>query len=102
LPDLIKLAQYPNVAVKISAAPTLSLRPFPYEDLWPPIHTIISRFGLDRVMWGSDWTRVLHVNTYAQDAIFIMETDELSESDKEQILGRTLRKVMGWPKAARS
>jgi predicted TIM-barrel fold metal-dependent hydrolase len=28
------------------------------------------------------------------------ETSELSPSDKEKILGATLRKVMGWPRAA--
>jgi L-fuconolactonase len=54
-----------------------------------------SAFGLERVMWGSDWTRVLQYNTYAQDAIFVTKTDVLSESDEEQILGATLRKVMG-------
>jgi L-fuconolactonase len=102
LPDLLNLAQYPNVAVKISAAMTLSKEKFPYKDLWPPIHKIISAFRLDRVMWGSDWTRVLHVNTYAQDVIWITETSELSASDKEKLLGRWLRGVMGWPKLVSS
>jgi hypothetical protein len=37
---------------------------------------------------------VLQYNTYAHDAIFITETDVPSESDKGQILGATLRKVM--------
>jgi hypothetical protein len=50
---------------------------------------------LERVMWGSDWTRVLRYNTYAHDASFSTETDMPSESDKEQIPGAALRKVMG-------
>jgi predicted TIM-barrel fold metal-dependent hydrolase len=54
-----------------------------------------SAFGLERVMWGGDWTRVLQDNTYAQDASFITETDVPSESDKEQIPGAALRTVMG-------
>lgn len=99
LPDLLNLARYPNVAVKVSASVSLSQDSFPYNDLWPRIHSVIDAFGLDRVMWGSDWTRVLSVNTYAQDAIAFLETDELSASDKEKLFGATLRKVMRWPKS---
>ena len=99
LPDLLNLARYPNVAVKVSASVSLSQDSFPYNDLWPRIHSVIDAFGLDRVMWGSDWTRVLSVNTYAQDANAFLETDELSASDKEKLFGATLRKVMRWPKS---
>ena len=99
LPDLLNLAQYPNVAVKISASLTLSQEPFPYRDLWPQVHKVIDAYGLDRVMWGSDWTRVLAVNTYAQDAVAFFETDELTTAEKEQLFGATLRKVMRWPQA---
>lgn len=99
LPDLLNLAQYPNIAVKLSASASLSQEPFPYNDLWPHIHKVISAFGLDRVMWGSDWTRVLAVNNYAQDALAFFETDELTDGEKEQLFGGTLRNVMRWPKA---
>ena len=45
-----------------------------------------------------DWTRVLSVNTYAQDTIAFFETDELSTPEKERLFGGTLRKVMRWPR----
>jgi predicted TIM-barrel fold metal-dependent hydrolase len=100
LPDLLALARYPNVAVKLSAAPTLSREPFPFRDLWPPLHQILDAFGPDRLMWGSDWTRVVHFLTYREGLAFITETSELSPADKEQILGATLRKILRWPKPA--
>jgi len=95
LPELLELAQFPNVAVKLTGAPTLSLEPFPFSDLWPSLHSIIEAFGLHRVMWGSDWTRVRTVS-YAQGIDYIRQTDELSESDKALVLGQSLRSIFDW------
>ena len=64
LPKLLALAAYANVAVKISGACTLSHEPFPYNDLWDPLWRIFDAFGLDRCMWGTDWTRAVKVLTY--------------------------------------
>src|SRR5437660_365709 len=46
LPKLLALAAYPNVAVKISGACTLSHAPFPFPDLWDPLARIFDAFGL--------------------------------------------------------
>src|SRR5215472_8441552 len=51
------LAAYPNVRVKISGACTLAREAFPYDDIWDPVLRIIDAFGIDRCMWGTDWTR---------------------------------------------
>src|SRR5207237_7749944 len=37
LPKVLALAEYDNVAIKISGACTLSHEPFPYKDLWDPL-----------------------------------------------------------------
>ena len=66
LPKLLALAAYPNVRVKISGACTLSRKPFPYEDIWEPVLRIIDAFGIDRCMWGTDWTRTSGMLTYEQ------------------------------------
>ena len=57
LPKLLALAQYANVRVKVSGACTMSHQPFPYDDIWDPVLRVIDAFGLDRCMWGTDWTR---------------------------------------------
>ena len=54
LSELLALARFPNVAVKVTGMPTLSYQEFPYEDIWSPIRQTIEAFGVDRVMWGSD------------------------------------------------
>ena len=93
---VLALAAYPNVAVKLSGAPSMSREPFPYRDLWPHLHRLLSAFGLERVMWGSDFTRVAELHTYQQAVAFLRDTNELSTPDKERLMGRTVREIFRW------
>jgi L-fuconolactonase len=99
LPSLLALAKYPRVAVKLSAAPTLSLQKFPFADLWPSVHQIIAAYGPERVMWGSDWTRALPVVSYSDQVRAFTETNELGAKEKELIMGKSLRTLLRWPRA---
>src|SRR5204863_4092330 len=45
LPKVLALAAYPNIAIKISGACTLSREPFPYNDIWEPLGRIFDAFG---------------------------------------------------------
>jgi predicted TIM-barrel fold metal-dependent hydrolase len=96
LPKLLALAAYPNVRVKISGACTLSREKFPYNDIWDPVMRIIDDFGLDRCMWGTDWTRTSGMLTYEQGVRPFRETDRLSDSDKAMLMGGTLERVYKW------
>ena len=96
LHELMRLAVYPNISVKLSAAPALSTQCYPFEDLWPYIHQVVGAFGPERVMWGSDWTRVAGFVSYDEGIGYIATTDELSKHDKSLILGQSLRRVFGW------
>ncbi|MGE0152173.1 MAG: amidohydrolase [Reyranellaceae bacterium] len=102
LPDLLALAAYPTVSVKITTAPLLSAEPFPYSDLWPLLHGILNRFGPERTMWGSDWTRAEKFLSYVQGIDYIRETAELSSGEKASVLGGALRRAFGWMPANRS
>src|SRR6185437_5233948 len=66
LPKLLALGGHKNIAVKISGACTLSHQPFPYTDIWDPLARIFDSFGLDRCLWGTDWTRAVELLTYKQ------------------------------------
>ena len=57
LPLVLKLAQHENVAIKITGACTLSHEPYPFNDIWDPVGRIIDAFGIERCLWGTDWTR---------------------------------------------
>jgi L-fuconolactonase len=96
LPELLALAQYENVRVKISGACTMSHQPFPYDDIWEPVLRVIDAFGLDRCMWGTDWTRTIGMLTYEQGVKPFRDTKRLSENDKAALMGGTLQKVYKW------
>jgi predicted TIM-barrel fold metal-dependent hydrolase len=96
LPKLLKLAAHANVTVKISGACTLSHEPFPYRDIWEPLGRIHDAFGLDRCMWGTDWTRSVALLTYKQGVDAFRATDRLSDSDRVTLMGGTLTRVYRW------
>jgi predicted TIM-barrel fold metal-dependent hydrolase len=96
LTKLLALAQYDNVAVKISGACTLSHEPFPYADIWDPLRRIFDSFGFDRCMWGTDWTRAVRLLTYAQGVESFRVTDRLSDSERHALMGGTLQQIYNW------
>jgi len=96
LPKVLALASNPNIVIKISGACTLSHEPFPYKDIREPVNRIIDAFGLDRCMWGTDWTRAVNLLTYRQGVDAFRTKDWLSDSDRAKLMGGTLEKVYGW------
>jgi predicted TIM-barrel fold metal-dependent hydrolase len=99
LPKLLALAQYANVAVKISGACTLSHAPFPFPDIWDPLARIFDAFGLQRCLWGTDWTRAVKVVSYRDGVEAFRVTDRLSDSDKAMLMGEALTRVYKWAPA---
>ncbi|UYN97464.1 MAG: amidohydrolase [Enhydrobacter sp.] len=93
---LVALAPHPNIAVKITGACTLSHEKFPYKDIWAPLGRIFDAFGLDRCMWGTDWTRAVNLLTYKEGVDSFRVTDRLSDGDRTKLMGGTLSKVYGW------
>jgi L-fuconolactonase len=101
LPNVLRLAAYPNVAIKITGACTLSREGFPYNDIWQPLSRIFDAFGIDRCMWGTDWTRAVGLLTYKQGVDAFRDTDRLSETDKATLMGGALQRIYKWaPKRA--
>ena len=96
LPKLLALAECGNVRVKVSGACTMSHRPFPYDDIWDPVLRVIDAFGLDRCMWGTDWTRTIQMLTYEQGVAPFRDTTRLSPADKAKLMGGTLQQVYKW------
>jgi predicted TIM-barrel fold metal-dependent hydrolase len=96
LPALLALAAHDNVAVKLTGAGTLSREAFPYRDIWDPVCRILDAFGLDRCMWGTDWTRAVAILSYAQGVEAFRVTDRLTESDRARLMGGTVQRIYGW------
>ena len=99
LPKLLALAPHANVAVKISGACTLSHQPFPYPDIWDPLRRIFDAFGIDRCLWGTDWTRAVNVLSYRDGVEAFRVTDRLSDGERATLMGGALSRVYGWSPA---
>jgi L-fuconolactonase len=96
LPQLLALATYANVAVKVSGACTLSHAPFPYPDLWDPLWRVFDAFGLERCLWGTDWTRAVKLVTYQEGVDASRSTERLSDSDRVALMGASLTRIYRW------
>ena len=94
LPKLLDLARFPNVRVKVSGACTMSHQPFPYDDIWQPVLRVIDAFGLDRCMWGTDWTRTIKMLTYEAGRGAIPQNHTLVRERQGNAHGRNIAKSL--------
>lgn len=100
LTDVIALARFDNVVIKISGACTLSHEAFPYRDLRGPLGEIFTAFGFERCMWGTDWTRAVELLSYEEGVAAFCASDWLSDSDRALLMGGSLTRIYGWSPAA--
>ena len=100
LPNVLRLGELDNVAIKISGACTLSHEPFPYPDIWDALGQVFDAYGLERCMWGTDWTRAVRLLTFEQGVEAFRVTDRLSDSDRATLMGGTLSRIYKWSPGA--
>jgi predicted TIM-barrel fold metal-dependent hydrolase len=96
LPKVLNMAKYANVAIKISGACTLSTQGYPFDDIWAPVLRIIDAFGVDRCMWGTDWTRTLEFASYRQAVDVFRNSSRLSKEDRQTLMGGALERIYRW------
>jgi predicted TIM-barrel fold metal-dependent hydrolase len=95
--DTASLAKYPNISVKLSAAPNYSLQPYPFDDMKPHLRRLFDAYGPRRCFWGSDMTNNFGKATYRQRIAHFTETlDFLSEADKAWVMGRAILERLRW------
>jgi predicted TIM-barrel fold metal-dependent hydrolase len=99
LDQVISLAQYPNLSLKwCHASARLSAEPYPHRDVLPHLRRVIDAFGIERVMWASDYTqsRSTFGESWAEQLFYLRDSDQLSDREKEWLLGKTVRRVLRW------
>lgn len=96
LPKVVALAEYDNVAIKITGACTLSHEPFPFADIWDPLTRIFDAFGIERCLWGTDWTRAVNLLTYAEGVDAFRITEALSGPDRAALMGGNVARIYDW------
>jgi L-fuconolactonase len=96
IPELLKLARWQNIYVRLSSLAKYSASPSPYSDMDHIVRSVVSAFGPDRCMWGSDITHYMKRLPYSEVVDqFRLGCTFLSASDRELILGQTAFKVFG-------
>jgi predicted TIM-barrel fold metal-dependent hydrolase len=86
-PDVLRLAEAPNVWMKVSYFPEVAHEGFPFARTWPYFEQLFERFGPDRLIWGSNYPPSLNAATYRESAEFVNAMPFLGESDKRKIYG---------------
>ncbi len=87
--DIQEVAKFDNVHCKISGMVTeANWELWKPEDLYPYIDVVIDAFGVDRVMYGSDWP-VCQVAASYDQVIDVVEnyTSDFSDEEKSKIFG---------------
>ena len=96
LRTVLELSELVNVCLKLTGAPALSHEPYPFKDIWAPVREIVGAFGADRVMWGTDFTRVSGLHSYWDATHYLAEIDGLSGEQLELMYGQSLRTLLHW------
>ena len=89
------LAALPNVTCKLSGAHT---NPARASDLRPYYETVLTAFGPDRLMFGTDWPVCTLGGSYGQICdLYHALTAQLSPAEQDAIFDRTARRVYRLP-----
>lgn len=95
LPELLALSRFPNIAVKAIGVGDYALDPYPFPSLDVPLRRVFDAFGPQRMIWGSDLSRLKH--SYRQCVTHFAEAVPwLSDSDRALIMGLNLCRLTGW------
>ena len=95
LPEMLALVKLPNVAVKMSGAPSYSSDPYPYRNIHGYLRQIFDAFGPERCFWGTDITRM--PCSYRQCVtMFTEELPWLKGRDRDLVMGRAVCEWLGW------
>jgi len=95
LPEMLALAKLPNVAVKLSGAPSTSSQSYPYKNIHGYLRQIIEAFSPDRCFWGTDITR-MPISYRQCVTMFTEEMPWLKGRDLERVMGGAVIDWLGW------
>ena len=62
----------------------------PYELAWPLVEALIGAFGVERLLFASDYAPCLNHQTYPQTLGLFWKMPFLSDGDRDRITGENL------------
>ncbi|MCY3940334.1 MAG: amidohydrolase family protein [Gammaproteobacteria bacterium] len=91
-----ELAERTGAYCKLSGLLTEASPDQGYDDLLPYMEHLLTTFGPERLMWGSDWPVLLLAGAYpGWFAIAARFLNSLDEADRAQVLGGTATRFYG-------
>ncbi len=94
---VLRIAEQPNVALKWAHAPTMfDAAGYPNEGTNAFLRKALNAFGVERIMWASDISANQTGESWAELLFAIRNNQDLSQREKECVLGATARNWLGW------
>ena len=95
--NILDLAQYPQVHIKLSAMSYQSNEEYPHHDLIACAEKALKAYGAERVMWATDFCFTLGAHNYHRGLEIVEKyMPFLSEPDKEWIFSKTAQKFFSF------
>lgn len=69
--------------IKVSGACTLTHEPCTYPDIRDPLMRVFDAWGVERCLWGGDWTRASAIVNYEQ----AVEAFRVSAPERAMLMG---------------
>jgi L-fuconolactonase len=93
-PQVMELAQYPNVYIKVSGEYAFAKTPYPYPDMKSMVEQVYQHFGAERMMWCSDFPWIVQMPGYGKlTALLEQHLPELTAVEKALIMGGNALRV---------
>jgi predicted TIM-barrel fold metal-dependent hydrolase len=93
---VLRLADFPQVWVKIGDYQIASKQEFPWPDTAPFVQALRSAFGPERLIWGTGYAGTGRLVPLKQALDYVHHHLGLSESDLDLILDRTPKHLFGF------
>jgi predicted TIM-barrel fold metal-dependent hydrolase len=98
---LLRLAATGRVFVKISGYAKFSDQPYPYQDVWPYVRSLIQSFGPDSCVWGSDWPFLRATERIDYGPLLkLLERLIPDPADRSKLLWQTPNRLFGFAEPA--
>ena len=92
LASVLALSRYPQSRVKLSGfyALTDPGHDYPHRAAWPYVEALLDAYGVERLLWASDYSPCLDWLTFPQTYDLFSKMPFLNDADRERIEGANL------------
>lgn len=94
---VLALSNHPNVGLKWAHYSTMFNRSaYPGVELWPILRKTINAFGVERLMWASDFSVNQSGDTWSELLYSVRGNTDLTDVERAALLGGTARSWLNW------